>query len=194
MQKSRGEVGVATTAPPGYLRAMLYDRESLLARLDEWGIGYRLHTHPPVFTVDEARAHTGHLPGGHCKNLFLKDKKDRLWLATVLDARRVDLNALAKRVGAARLSFGKPPLLAEVLGVEPGSVTPLAVVNDRERRVRVLLDTALMACEQINCHPLTNDATVVLASGDLRRFLSATGHEPQDVDFDDGPNPPPGAP
>jgi len=165
---------------------MLYDRASLLERLEEWGIGYRLHTHPPVFTVDEARVHTGDLPGGHCKNLFLKDKKDRLWLATVLDARRVDLNALAKRLGAGRLSFGKPPLLAEVLGVTPGSVTPLAVINDRERRVQVLLDRALMAHAEINCHPLTNDATVVMKSEDLRRFFRATGHEPQDLDFDDG--------
>jgi Ala-tRNA(Pro) deacylase len=165
---------------------MLYDRARLLERLEEWGIGYRLHTHPPVFTVDEARVHTGDLPGGHCKNLFLKDKKDRLWLATVLDARRVDLNALAKRLGAGRLSFGKPPLLAEVLGVAPGAVTPLAVINDRERRVQVLLDRALMAFAEINCHPLTNDATVVLESADLRRFFRATGHEPEDVDFDDG--------
>lgn len=165
---------------------MLYDRARLLERLDEWGIPYRLHGHPPVFTVEEARVHTAHLPGGHCKNLFLKDKKDRLWLATVLDARRVDLNALAKRVGAGRLSFGKPPLLAEVLGVEPGSVTPLAVINDRDRRVRVLLDRALMAFEEINCHPLTNDATVVLARDDLRRFFRATGHEPEELDFDDG--------
>jgi Ala-tRNA(Pro) deacylase len=165
---------------------MLYDRASLLERLDEWGIAYRLHTHPPVFTVDEARVHTSHLPGGHCKNLFLKDKKDRLWLATVLDERRVDLNALAKRVGAGRLSFGKPPLLAEVLGVTPGAVTPLAVINDRERRVRVLLDQALMRHAEINCHPLVNDATVVLASDDLRRFFRATGHEPDEVDFDDG--------
>jgi Ala-tRNA(Pro) deacylase len=156
---------------------MLYDRARLLERL---------HSHPPVYTVDEARVHTGELPGGHCKNLFLKDKKDRLWLATVLDERRVDLNALAKRVGAGRLSFGKPPLLAEVLGVPPGAVTPLAVINDRARRVQVLLDRALMAHAEINCHPLTNDATVVLASGDLRRFLSATGHEPHEIDFEDG--------
>jgi len=165
---------------------MLHDRERLLERLGEWEIPYRLHTHPPVFTVDEARVHVGHLPGGHCKNLFLKDKKDGLWLATVLDDRRVDLNALAKRLGAGRLSFGKPPLLAEVLGVTPGAVTPLAVINDTDRRVRVLLDRALMAHDEVNCHPLENTATLVLASADLRRFFEATGHAPEDVDFDDG--------
>lgn len=165
---------------------MLYDEKSLLAQLEEWAIPYRLHTHPPVFTVDEARVHIGHLPGGHVKNLFLKDKKDRIWLVTVLDERRVDLNALAKRLGAGRLSFGKEPLLAEVLGVTPGSVTPLGTINDRNGRVTVVLDQALMACAEINCHPLVNTATVVMASDDLRRFFRATGHEPMELDFDDG--------
>lgn len=165
---------------------MFYDQQRLLQRLEEWGITLEMHRHPPVFTVDEARVHVGHLPGGHCKNLFLKDKKDKLWLVTVLDERRVDLNALAKRLGAGRLSFGKPPLLAEILGVTPGSVTPLGVINDRAQRVSVVLDQALMRCEQINCHPLQNDATVVMSSADLLRFFRATGHEPLELDFDDG--------
>ncbi len=168
---------------------MIYDQDRLLERLTEWGLAFTLHGHPAVFTVDEARVHVGHLPGGHCKNLFLKDKKDRLWLVTVLDERRVDLNALAKRLDAGRLSFGKPPLLAEVLGVIPGAVTPLAVINDREQRVRVVLDQALMRQSLINCHPLANTATVVMPSEDLRRFFRATGHEPMELDFDDGLSP-----
>ena len=166
---------------------MLYDKNALLGRLAEWGIEVELHAHPPVFTVEESRVHTGHIPGGHCKNLFLKDKKDRLWLVTVADHRRVDLVALGKVLDASgRLSFGKPPLLVEVLGVTPGSVTPLAVINDRARRVTVIVDADLMASERVNCHPLVNDATVVLASTDLRRFFQATGHEPRIVDFEDG--------
>ncbi len=165
---------------------MIYDRARLLARLGEWGIEHTLYSHPAVFTVDEARVHTHHLPGGHCKNLFLKDKKEALWLVTVIDERRVDLAALAKRLGAGRLSFGKPPLLAEVLGVTPGAVTPLAVINDRTRRVRAVLDRALMAHERVACHPLDNTATVIMASEDLRRFFRATGHEPMEIDFDDG--------
>ncbi|MFW5833707.1 MAG: prolyl-tRNA synthetase associated domain-containing protein, partial [Pseudomonadota bacterium] len=125
------------------------------------------------------------IPGGHCKNLFLKDKKDRLWLVTVADDRRVDLGALGRHLGAAgRLSFGKPPLLAEVLGVTPGSVTPLAVINDRAHRVSVVLDAELAANDRVNCHPLVNTATVVLATADLRRLFQATGHEPSIVDFD----------
>ncbi len=166
---------------------MLYDRQTLLGRLREWGIEVEVHEHPPVFTVEESRVHTSHIPGGHCKNLFLKDKKDRLWLVTVTDHRRVDLVALGKRLGAAgRLSFGKPPLLAEVLGVTPGSVTPLAAINDRARRVTVIVDAELMARQRVNCHPLVNDATVVLTSTDLRRFFQATGHEPQVLDFAEG--------
>jgi Ala-tRNA(Pro) deacylase len=144
-----------------------------------------LHEHPPVFTVEESRVHTSRIPGGHCKNLFLKDKKDRLWLVTVADDRRVDLVALGRHLGATgRLSFGKPPLLAEVLGVTPGSVTPLAVINDRVRRVAVVLDRALAEQDRVNCHPLVNTATVVLATRDLQRFFQATGHEPLIVDFD----------
>ena len=166
---------------------MLYDRAALLDRLAEWGIEVEVHEHPPVFTVEESRVHTGHIPGVHCKNLFLKDKKDRLWLVTVADHRRVDLVALGKRLGAnGRLSFGKPPLLAEALGVSPGSVTPLAAINDRSQRVTVIVDADLMGSERVNCHPLVNDATVVLASADLRRFFQATGHEPQVIDFEGG--------
>ncbi|MEO1089298.1 MAG: prolyl-tRNA synthetase associated domain-containing protein [Pseudomonadota bacterium] len=165
---------------------MLHDRRRLLDRLDEWSIPFEMHEHPAVFTVDEARVHTAHIPGGHCKNLFLKDKRDGLWLVTVLDRRRVDLNGLAKRLGAGRFSFGKPPLLADVLGVTPGAVTPLAVINDDRHRVRLIVDHGLLAFDRVNCHPLENTATVVLNSADLLRFFRGTGHEPQVVDFDDG--------
>lgn len=160
-------------------------KDQLLAQLQAMGIAARLHAHPPVFTVEEAQLHTRHLQGGHCKNLFLKDKKDRLWLVTCLDEQRVDLNRLSRLLGAARFSFGKADLLAEVLGVTPGSVTPLALVNDADRRVTAVLDTKLLAHEHINCHPLVNDATVTLTSADLLRFIRATGHEPVLVDLDE---------
>jgi Ala-tRNA(Pro) deacylase len=159
-------------------------KDQLLARLAIMGIAARTHEHPPVFTVEEAQLHTRHLPGGHCKNLFLKDKKDRLWLVTCLDEQRVDLNRLSRLLGAARFSFGKADLLAEVLGVTPGSVTPLALVNDPDRRVTAVLDTKLLTHELVNCHPLENDATVTLKSADLLRFIRETGHEPVLVDLD----------
>jgi Ala-tRNA(Pro) deacylase len=159
-------------------------KEELLTRLATMGIAARAHDHGPVFTVEEAQLHTRHLPGGHCKNLFLKDKKDRLWLVTCLDEQQIDLNRLSKLLGAARFSFGKADLLVEVLGVTPGSVTPLAIINDTDRRVTPVLDTKLLAYELVNCHPLTNDATVTLASADLLRFVRLTGHEPVLLDLD----------
>jgi Ala-tRNA(Pro) deacylase len=163
---------------------MLTTKDEILARLAELGIEARTALHPAVFTVEQAQAHTHHLPGGHCKNLFLKDKKERLWLVTCLDGQPVDLNRLSKLLGAARFSFGRLELLREVLGVEPGSVTPLAIVNDADRRVTHVLDTKLLAHELVNCHPLENDATTTLKSTDLLRFVRATGHEPVLLDLD----------
>ncbi|MFO1036065.1 MAG: prolyl-tRNA synthetase associated domain-containing protein [Geminicoccaceae bacterium] len=164
---------------------MLTTRHEILERLASLGIAASTVDHPPVFTVEEARRHVHGLPGGHCKNLFLKDKKDRLWLVTCLDDRVVDLNGLSKKLGAARFSFGKADLLKAVLGVEPGSVTPLAIVNDEDQRVTHVLDSKLLAHEDVNCHPLQNDATTTLASADLLRFIRSTGHEPVIVDLDE---------
>ena len=124
---------------------MLTTRAEILAHLTSLGIETETFDHPPVFTVEESQQHTAHLPGAHCKNLFLKDKKDRLWLVTCGDEQRVDLNRLAKALGAARFSFGRSELLREVLGVEPGSVTPLAIVNDSDGRVTHVLDARLAA-------------------------------------------------
>ena len=163
---------------------MLTTRDEILARLDALGIEHRTTLHAPVFTVEEAQAHTRDIPGAHCKNLFLKDKKDRLWLVTCLDEQQVDLNRLSKLLGAARFSFGRAELLQEVLGVTPGSVTPLAIVNDRGARVTPVLDTKLLAHDWVNCHPLRNDATVTLRSRDLLRFVRDTGHEPVLIDLD----------
>jgi Ala-tRNA(Pro) deacylase len=163
---------------------MLTTKDAILARLEALGIEAATTHHPPVFTVEEAQEHTRHLPGGHCKNLFLKDKKDRLWLVTCLDEQRVDLNRLSKLLGAARFSFGKAELLREALGVTPGSVTPLAIVNDRDQRVTHVLDAKLLAHELVNCHPLENDATTTLKSADLLRFVRSTGHEPIILDLD----------
>jgi Ala-tRNA(Pro) deacylase len=163
---------------------MTWTRDRLLAHLDALEIPYALHEHRAVFTVEEAREHTGHLPGGHCKSLFLKDKKGGLWLLVCLDHRRIDMNALAKALGAPRFSFGKPELLMEVLAITPGSVTPFALLNDPQHRVRVVLDRAMLDHERLNYHPLTNEATTTIASTDLLRFLASTGHPHQVLDLD----------
>lgn len=164
---------------------MLTTRDEILARLDDLGIEHKTVLHPPVFTVEEAQLHTRHIPGGHCKNLFLKDKKGRLWLVTCLDEQPVDLNRLSKLLGAARFSFGRPELLAQTLGVAPGSVTPLAIVNDAAGTVTAVLDTKLLGHAWVNCHPLQNDATTSLRSADLLRFVRDTGHEPVLIDLDE---------
>ena len=163
---------------------MTHTREQLLARLDELGIAHTTFEHPPVYTVEEARQHPAHLPGGHCKSLFLKDKKDRFWLLVCLDRRRIDMNRLAKAIGSARLSFGRPELLDEVLGITPGAVTPFALIDDRAHRVQPLLDRAMLGHEQLNYHPLTNAATTTIAACDLVRFIEACGHETRVLDLD----------
>jgi Ala-tRNA(Pro) deacylase len=151
---------------------------SLMARLDALGIATRTHAHAPVFTVAEARTQRGALPGGHTKNLFLKDKKGGLWLVVAREDMAVDLKALSKALGAPRFSFASPELLAATLGVPPGSVTPFALMNDRARRVRVVLDEAMLAADPLNFHPLRNDRTTAIAARDLVAFIRACGHEP----------------
>ena len=158
--------------------------DQLFARLDALDIAHRTYSHPPVFTVAEAVKLRGTLPGGHCKSLFLKDKKGGIWLAVVLEERRVDLNRVAAALSAPRFSFGSPGLLYETLGVRPGSVTPFALINDAARRATVVLDLAMLEHDPLNYHPLENDRTTAISPADLLRFIKACGHEPLIVDFD----------
>ncbi|HEX2256650.1 MAG TPA: YbaK/EbsC family protein [Afifellaceae bacterium] len=139
--------------------------------------------HPPLFTVEQSRALRGEIAGGHTKNLFLKDKKDALFLLVAEEDAALELKSLHRLIGSARLSFGRPELLVEVLGVQPGSVTPFAAINDSQGRVEVLLDSGLMRHETLNFHPLDNSATTSIRRDDLVRFLAATGHEPRIVDI-----------
>ena len=156
----------------------------LLGDLGALAIPFAAYEHVAVFTVAESDEVNAAIPGAHTKNLFLKDKKGGLWLVTCRDELKVDLNWLSRRLGAPRFSFGRPELLAEVLGVTPGSVTPLAVVNDTAGSVKVVLDQGLLAHEWVNCHPLQNDATTTLRAADLVRYMVETGHAPMLVEFD----------
>ena len=153
-------------------------RQDLLDRLSSLGISVTTVDHPAVFTVAESSELHREITGGHSKNLFLQDKKGRLFLVVALADTRVDLKALQKRLKVDRWSFGKPELLLEVLGVTPGSVTPFALINDAANRVTVILDEAMMAHERLNFHPLENTATTNIARDDLVRFIKATGREP----------------
>jgi Ala-tRNA(Pro) deacylase len=156
-------------------------RDDLFARLDALGIATTTVEHAALFTVEQSKVLRGDLPGGHCKNLFLKDKKGALWLVVTLEDAAVDLKALPALIGAARISFGNAALLEEVLGVTPGSVTPFGLINDTEQRVTVVLDQEMMARDLLNYHPLVNDATTAIAPADLLAFIRSCGHEPRIV-------------
>jgi Ala-tRNA(Pro) deacylase len=151
---------------------------ALYARFTALGIAWKTYEHKPVFTVEEAAALYDTQPGGHTKNLFLKDRKGAFWLVVARDTLRIDLNALAKQISAPRFSFGSAELLMTMLGVPPGSVTPFAALNDKEKKVLVVLDEGMLKLEPLNFHPLRNDRTTAIAANDLLRFLRADGHEP----------------
>ena len=156
-------------------------RQDLFDLFAQNGIKTESHQHAPVFTVEEAqKVHDG-IAGGHCKNLFCKDEKGALWLIVALEDARIDLKAAKDKIGSRRLTFGKPELLMEILGVEPGSVTPFGLINDKEARVNVILDDAMMQHDKLNYHPLKNNETTTISSGDLQKFIRATGHNPRIV-------------
>ena len=152
--------------------------QQLFARLDTLGLAHRSVEHAPVFTVEQAKQHRGVLPGHHIKNLFLRNKKEEMWLVVALEDRAIDLKRLGEVLGAGRLSFGSADRLKRYLGVEPGSVTPFAVINDTDHKVTLVLDEGLKADGPVNAHPLTNTMTSALSLADLLRFFEATGHRP----------------
>jgi Ala-tRNA(Pro) deacylase len=154
-------------------------RAELMAALAGLGIETMTTEHPPLFTVEESRALRGAIEGGHTKNLFLKDKKDSIFLVVAEENAEVDMKTLHKCIDSARLSFGKPELLLELLGVVPGSVTPFAAINDTAGRVGIILDAGVMRHAKLNFHPLENTATTTIAAADLLTFLRYTGHEPR---------------
>ena len=154
--------------------------DDLFAYLDSLGIAHKTVTHPAVFTVDEGRELRGAIPGGHTKNLFLRDKKGTAFLVVALENAGIELKSLHRLLGATgRFSFGSAELMRELLGVEPGSVTPFAAINDTTGRVTVVLDAAMMAHDVLNFHPLVNTGTTTISRQGLLEFLEATGHSPR---------------
>ena len=153
-------------------------QEALLKRLTELSIDAPTFSHRPMHTVAEGEAVLRDRPGGRCKSLFLKDRKGALWLVVMLGEDRLDTGALQENLGGARLSFGKPDLMWSVLGVEPGSVTPFAVINETAKAVQVVLQRRMMEMDLLNYHPLRNDATTTISPIDLLKFLTAVGHDP----------------
>jgi Ala-tRNA(Pro) deacylase len=169
-----GTAHVASAATP----------DVLFRRLESLGIPYTTVKHPAVFTVEEARALRGPIDGSHTKNLFLRDKKGAMWLVVLPEDRDIDLQDLAVRIGAKRLSFGSAERLMKNLGVIPGAVTPFGVVNDRDRAVRIVIDRAVLDHEPLNFHPLDNAMTTSIGADDFIAFLEAEEHAPQIIDFE----------
>lgn len=157
-------------------------RADLFAFFEAHGIQASTLDHPPVFRVEEGLEIKKALPGGHTKNLFLKDAKGQLWLISALGETAIDLKRLHHVIGSGRLSFGPQDMMVETLGVT-GGVTAFGLINDTERRVRFMLDKALADSDPVNFHPLGNDATTAISQADFRRFLAALGVEPLIVDF-----------
>ncbi|MBC2706050.1 prolyl-tRNA synthetase associated domain-containing protein [Desulfobacula sp.] len=156
---------------------MLQTQEELLHVLTQIGVEYINHEHPAVYTVEEANLHHAGIDGVHSKNLFFKDKKKNLFLVVTLSDKPIIIKEVAKKIGAKSPSFGKPDLLAEVLGVIPGAVTPFAVINDKNHAVKVILDEEMMENELLNFHPLENTATTTIASKDLVKFMEYCNQE-----------------
>ena len=152
--------------------------EDLFAFLDRLGIAHSTVTHPPFFTVEEGRPFHDRIPGLHCKNLFIKDRKGGIWHVVLPADKRADLGALEKLLGAPRFSFARPEVLWEVEQLTPGSVTPFGLINDTARQVTVVLDADMLTSETVNFHPLHNEASTTLRAADLVTFVRALGYTP----------------
>jgi len=160
--------------------------KDLLTKLEELNIQTTTYEHEAVFTVDESSKIKQDIPGGHTKNLFLKDKKGNFFLIVAEGTAQINLNSVHGLIGAkGRVSFGKPEALMELLGVKPGSVTAFAPINDIENKVSVIIDEPLLRYDLINCHPLTNEMTTTISREDLLEFLKHVNHEPQIIKVSD---------
>ena len=150
---------------------MLQTQEELLKILSQIGIEYTNHEHPAVYTVEEADLQHEGIEGVHSKNLFFKDKKKNLYLIVTLSDKPIRIKEVAQKIGAKNMSFAKPDLLAEVLGIIPGAVTPFAVINDQNHAVKVILDEEMMENQLLNFHPLVNTATTTISAKELIKFM-----------------------
>jgi Ala-tRNA(Pro) deacylase len=158
-------------------------RNQLFDLFDALGLNHTTLDHRPVFTVDDGADIKASMPGGHTKNLFLKDKDGALFLICALGTTQVRLNHLHKTLGCARLSFGPEALMRDVLGVTPGSVTIFGLINDVAKSVTLVLDDALLASDPVNFHPLLNNATTAMSQSDLMKFVAHWGGTVFGCDF-----------
>lgn len=158
-------------------------KQDLLDYFKHHHISYRLYEHEQLFTVEQADKVACTIPGGHIKNLFLKDDKGQLWLLTADAHAQVDLKKVGAALNAKKLRFADANLLMQHLGIMPGSVTPFALINDEQQKVQLVLDKSILSFEIINAHPLENDATIGISIGDFKKFLTVLGYRPLILDL-----------
>tara|TARA_B100001123_G_C14910439_1_gene867583 strand:- start:172 stop:711 length:540 start_codon:yes stop_codon:yes gene_type:complete len=171
----------ATQTMPG-----MATTDDLFAMLDKFNIPTKTHAHRPVRTVEENRSLRGALPGMHCKTLFFKDRKDGFWLCAMEETLKLNIRTLSDLIGSTRLSFAKPERVKSKLGVEPGAISPFALINNPQNDINMIFDATLMAARVVNFHPLVNDRTTAINPDDLLLFIQACGHRPLHVDLNAG--------
>lgn len=157
--------------------------EALMAVLDQLGISYSTHHHPPLRTVEESKLHRQDMTGTHIKNLYLRDRKKRNYLLVTQEDQAIDLKSLHGDLASDRLSFGSADRLFEMLGVRPGAVSPFTLINDMDHNVQLALDASLLQADMLYFHPLVNDMTLGVTPGALERFFAYTGHQARLIDF-----------
>ena len=153
------------------------EKNELLEILKRLDIGYKSYNHQPIYNVMDAEKYAQDIPGAHCKNLFLKNTEKHLYLAIILDQKRVDLKNLSKQLNSKRLSFASYELLEKTLNIKPGCVTPFALINSITKNVIVLLDRDILNEEKVSFHPLVNTETITISLADLLKFIDYCGQK-----------------
>ena len=157
--------------------------EELLNTLKYLKINGKIYNHDPIFTVEEGVHLKAEIPGMHCRNLFLKDKKGKMFLITAANETQIDLKALQQKLDCGRLSFGKKEILYQYLGIYPGAVNPFCAINDKDNAVQILLDQKMMNADSICVHPMDNAMTIAIKPSDLLDFFVYTGHKAEILEF-----------
>lgn len=159
-------------------------KNDLLKILGDLNIAFEIHEHDPIFTVEEGAHLEQSIPGMHCRNLFLRDKKKKMFLIVAANETKIDLKKLPALISSKHLSFGSAERLWENLGIRQGSVNPFCIINDKDKNVRIILDKHMMAQERVNYHPMDNGMTMGVSPAGLIQFIKdATSHEPEIIDL-----------
>lgn len=146
-------------------------KDDLIRILNDNGFEFFVEEHAPLFTVEDSKSLRGQIEGAHSKNLFLKDAKANFFLISIEESASIDLKKTMQQIQSKKLSFAKPEYLQDILGIEPGSVSPFALLNDTKKQVKFYLDRSFLDSETVNFHPLINTATVNISPQNLIELI-----------------------